>query len=68
MNYAEFKPYWNLVEVLNSCVKDALFLMKNADYSENCRLLSDYCIESLIQNANLLKSQIDQQINLQLKI
>lgn len=68
MKHAEFKPYWALVDELNTCVKAALFLMKNADYSEDCRLLSDCYIESFISKANLLKSQIEEQISLQFKI
>lgn len=67
MNDNDFKMYWALVDELNICVKAALFLMKNAAYKEECRLLSDCCIEALISNANLLKTQIEEQIKLQFK-
>lgn len=65
MNHAEFKNYWALVDELNTCVKAALFLMKNASFKEECRLISDCCIEALVSNANLLKTQIEEQIKLQ---
>lgn len=68
MNDNDFKTYWALVDELNTCVKAALFLMKNAAYKEECRLISDCCIESLTSNAKLLKSQIEEQIQLQFKI
>ena len=64
MNDNDFKTYWALVDEL----KAALFLMKNAAYKEECRLISDCCIESLTSNAKLLKSQIEEQIQLQFKI
>lgn len=67
MNFNDFKMYWALVYELNSCVGAALFLMKNAAYDEEFRLISDTCIEALISNANLLKSQIEEQIKLQFK-
>lgn len=67
MKHDEFKSYWALVYELNSCVGAALFLMKNASYDEEFRRISDCCIEVLTSNANLLKSQIEEQIKLQFK-
>lgn len=67
MHDNDFKTYWALVDELNTCVKAALFLMKNAAYKEECRLISDCCIEALISNVKLLKTQIEEQIKLQFK-
>lgn len=67
MKHDEFKTYWALIAELNDCVQEALFLMKNASYDEDFRLVSDCCIESLIGNANLLKRQIEEQVKLQFK-
>lgn len=67
MNYNDFRTYWALIAELNDCVQEALFLMKNASYDEEFRLVSDCCVESLIGNANLLKRQIEEQVKLQFK-
>lgn len=67
MKHDEFKAYWALVDELNDCVCSALFLMKNASYNEEYRRISDCCIEALTSNANLMKTQIEEQIRLQFK-
>lgn len=58
MNDNDFKAYWALIHKLNDCVEEALFLMKNASYKEECRLVSDCYIKSLTRNADLLERQI----------
>lgn len=67
MDYNDFRTYCALIAELNDCVQEALFLMKNASYDEDFRLVSDCCIELLIGNANLLKRQIEEQVKLQFK-
>lgn len=67
MNDNDFRTYWALIAELNDCVEEALFLMKNASYQEECRLSSDCYIKSLIGNANLLKRQISNAVQEQFK-
>ena len=67
MKHAEFKKYMYLVDQLNDCVKAALYLMKNANYSEPCKKSSDSQIKTLSSNAILLKLQIETAIQEQFK-
>lgn len=67
MKHAEFKTYMALVDELNDCVKAALYLMKNANYNEPCKLCSDSYIKHLASNASLMKLQIDNAIQEQFK-
>lgn len=67
MKDADFKSYWALIAELNDCVEEALFLMKNAMYKEECQLSSDCYVTSLTRNANLLKRQISNTVQEQFK-
>lgn len=67
MNDNDFRTYWALITELNDCVEEALFLMKNASYKEECRLSSDCYVMSLTRNANLLKRQISNAVQEQFK-
>lgn len=67
MNDNDFRTYWALIAELNDCVEEALFLMKNASYKEECRLSSDCYIKNLIGNANLLKRQISNAVQEQFR-
>lgn len=67
MKHAEFITYMALVDELNDCVKDSLYLLKNANYSEPCKLSSDCFIKHLACNASLMKLQIENAIKEQTK-
>lgn len=67
MEHAEFKNYMFLVDELNDCVKAALYLLKNANYSEPCKLSSDCFIQHLSTCAGLMKLQIEHAIQEQQK-
>lgn len=67
MKHAEFKTYMALVDELNDCVKASLYLLKNANYSEPCKLSSDCFIKQLTCNASLMKLQIENAIQEQTK-
>lgn len=67
MKHAEFVTYMALVYELNDCVKAALDLLKNANYSEPCKLCSDCYIKNLTCNASLMKLQIKNAIKDQQK-
>lgn len=67
MNDNDFKTYWALVDELNTCVKAALYFMKNANDSEPCKLCADAYIKHLASNASLMKLQIENTIKEQMK-
>lgn len=67
MNSVDFNFYVALIDELNDCVKEALYLMKNANYKEPCKLCSDAYIKNLACNASLLKTHIHVAIQDQIK-
>lgn len=67
MKNDDFNFYVALIDELNDCVKAALYFMKNANYSEPCKLCADAYIKHLASNASLMKLQIENAIQDQMK-